>query len=178
MSIQGVQPKLSAVLSVKEQVFKVTDRGGRYMIKPQHVVYPNLPENEAITMHLAKAAGIEVPVHGLMYSEDGTMSYFVRRFDRMGQAKKLAVEDFAQLSGHSRETKYSFSMEKLASILDDFCTFPVIEKAGLFKRSLFNFLVGNEDMHLKNFSLITRNQKIELAPGYDFLNTTVAFQAL
>lgn len=178
MSIQGVQPKLSAVLSVKDQVFRLTNRGGRYVIKPQHAVYPALPENEAITMRMAQIAGIEVPVHGLLYSRDTTMSYFIRRFDRIGQGKKLAVEDFAQLSGESRETKYDSSMEKLVGIVNRFCTFPVIEKARLLKRSLFNFLVGNEDMHLKNFSVITRGGKVELAPGYDFLSTTIAFQAL
>ena len=69
-------------------------------------------------------------------------------------------------------------MEKLVDVLDAHCTFPAIEKVKLFKRCLFNYLVGNEDMHLKNFSLITRNGKVELAPGYDFLNTTLAFMCI
>ena len=88
------------------------------------------------------------------------------------------MEDFAQLAGLSRETKYDFSMERLVRLLDAYCTFPAIEKVKLLKRSLFNFLVGNEDMHLKNFSLITRRGKVELAPAYDYLSTTVAFLAL
>ena len=78
----------------------------------------------------------------------------------------------------SRETKYDFSMERLVDLLDAYCTFPAIEKVKLLKRSLFNFLVGNEDMHLKNFSLISRQGKVELAPAYDYLSTTVAFLAL
>ena len=65
-------------------------------------------------------------------------------------------------------------MEKVAGVVERYCTFPAIERVKLFERTLFNFLVGNEDMHLKNFSLITRNQKVELAPAYDFLNTTMA----
>ena len=88
------------------------------------------------------------------------------------------MEDFAQLGGLSRETKYDFSMERLVDLLDAYCTFPAIEKVKLLKRSLFNFLVGNEDMHLKNFSLISRRGKVELAPAYDYLSTTVAFLAL
>ena len=178
MSIQGVQPKLSVRLDAKAGVFVIVDRGGRFIIKPQHEIYPNLPENEALTMHLARLAGIEVPVCGLVRCVDGSWSYFVRRFDRVGHRGKVAVEDFAQLAGLSRDTKYDFSMERLVGLLDAYCTFPAIEKVKLLRRSLFNFLVGNEDMHLKNFSLITRGGKVELAPAYDYLSTTVAFLAL
>jgi len=88
---------------------------------------------------------------------------------------KLSVEDFAQLSGARRETKYDSSMEKVAAVIEQFCTFPALERVKLIERTLFSFLVGNEDMHLKNFSLITRNEKVELAPAYDFLNTTIVY---
>ena len=178
MSIQGVQPKLSVRLDAKAGVFVIVDQGGRFVLKPQHAVYPNLPENEGLTMHLAKLCGIEVPVSGNVRSVDGTWSYFVRRFDRTGHSRKVAVEDFAQLAGLSRDIKYDFSMERLVELLDSYCTFPAIEKLKLLKRSLFNFLVGNEDMHLKNFSLISRQGKVELAPAYDYLSTTVAYLAL
>lgn len=178
MSIQGVQPKLSAMLSVKTGLFEVVDRGGRYIIKPQHEHFPELPENEAVTLHMAGMAGIEVPAHGLIRCQDGSLSYFIRRFDRTGRGKKLATEDFAQLSGLDRETKYNSSMEQVVDVIDRHCTFPVIEKVKLLKRCLFNHLVGNEDMHLKNFSLITRDGKVELSPAYDFLSTTVAFMAI
>ena len=114
----------------------------------------------------------------MVRSADGTWSYFVKRFDRVGHNGKVAVEDFAQLSGRTRDTKYDFSMERLVNLLDAYCTFPAIEKVKLLKRSLFNFLVGNEDMHLKNHSLITRQGKVELAPAYDFLSSTVAYLAL
>ena len=178
MSIQGVQPKLSVRLDAKAGVFVVADRGGRFVLKPQHEIYPSLPENEGLTMHLAGLSGIEVPVCGLVRCVDRSWSYFVRRFDRVGHTGKLAVEDFAQVAGLSRDTKYDSSMERLVGLLDAHCTFPAIEKIKLLKRSLFNFLVGNEDMHLKNFSLITRQGKVELAPAYDYLSTTVAFLAL
>ena len=124
-------------------------------------------------MRMAEAVGIEVPVHGLMWAADGSLTYFIRRFDRPGRGR-LPLEDFAQISGESRDTKYNSSMEKVAGVVDRFCTFPALERVKLFERTLFSFLVGNEDMHLKNFSLITRDGKIELAPAYDFLNTTIA----
>jgi len=174
MSIQGVQPKLSAKLNVKDEVFDIVDRGGEYILKPQNNFYPELPGNESLTMKLAELAGIEVPLCGMIYSSDGKFTYFIKRFDRYGRNKKLSVEDFAQLAGKSRETKYDYSMEKLVTLVDTFCTFPVIEKVKLFRLSVFNFLVGNEDMHLKNFSLITRDNIVELSPAYDLLNTTIA----
>lgn len=178
MSIQGVQPKLSATLSVRRGMFEVVDRGGRYIVKPQHEHFPELPENESATMHMAAIADMDVPVHGLILCQDGSMSYFIRRFDRAGHGKKLAIEDFAQLSGLDRDTKYNSSMERVVDIIDRHCTFPVIDKVKLLKRSLFSYLVGNEDMHLKNFSLISRDGKVELSPVYDFLSTTVTFMAI
>lgn len=174
LSIQGVQPKLSARLSVSENKFEVVDRFGTYILKPQNLLYPELPQNEDLTMRLAEIIDIEIPFHGMVYSKDGLLTYFIKRFDRYGKNKKLSVEDFAQLAGRSRDTKYDYSMEKLVTLIDNFCTFPSIEKTKLFKLTLFNFLIGNEDMHLKNYSIITRNDKIELSPAYDLLNTTIA----
>lgn len=172
-SIQGVQPKLSAKLNIKDEVFDVVDRGGEYILKPQNNFYPEMPENESLTMKMAELIGIEVPLSGMIYSSDGKFTYFIKRFDRYGRNKKLSVEDFAQLAGKSRETKYDYSMEKLLTLIETFCTFPAIEKVKLFRLTIFNFLVGNEDMHLKNFSLITRDNKVELSPAYDLLNTTI-----
>jgi serine/threonine-protein kinase HipA len=176
MSIQGVQPKLSAVLNNKEGKFEIVDKNGKYILKPQHQFFQELPENEDLTMRLAATVGINVPLHGLIYSKDGTLTYFIRRFDRKGQKDKIAVEDFAQLAGKSRDTKYNYSMEKLVGLLDEYCTFPAVEKVKLFKLVLFNYLVGNEDMHLKNYSVIVANGKVELSPAYDLLNSTIVLK--
>lgn len=176
MSIQGVQAKLSARLNIKDSKFEICDRGGNYILKPQSEYYPELPENEDLTMRLAKCIGIEVPVHGLIYSIDDSLTYFIKRFDRVGKGQKIAVEDFAQLSGQNRDTKYRYSMEKIINIIDQFCTFPIVEKKKLFTRVVFNYLIGNEDMHLKNYSLITKNNRVELSPAYDFLNSTIAIK--
>lgn len=176
MSIQGVQPKLSAILNIKDGLFEIVDKGGKYILKPQHHIFPELPQNEDLTMRLAASIGIGVPLHGLIYSKDNSLTYFIKRFDRKGQKDKIAVEDFAQLSGMSRDTKYNYSMEKLVKLIDDFCTFPSIEKAKLFNLVLFNFLVGNEDMHLKNYSIIISNGKVELSPAYDLLNSTIVLK--
>ena len=84
------------------------------------------------------------------------------------------MEDFAQLTGRNRETKYDASLEQVAGVIDRFCTFPAVERVKLFRRTLFAFLTGNEDLHLKNFSLITRKDIVSLSPAYDLLNTTIA----
>jgi len=173
MSIQGVQPKLSVRLNSRNEIFEIVDTGGRYIFKPQTKNYREVPENEDVTMRLAKLIGIDTPLHGLVYSKDDTMTYFIRRFDRVGRNKKIPVEDFGQLSGNDRETKYDSSMEQIISLIEQFCTFPAIEKLKLFNLTVFNYLIGNEDMHLKNFSVIRRNQKVELSPAYDLLNTTI-----
>ena len=127
MSIQGVQPKLSVRLNVKKEIFEIADKGGHYIFKPQ-TINEEVPENEDVTMRLAKLIRIEVPLHGLVYSKDGSMTYFIRRFDRASRNKKIPVEDFAQLSGKNRETKYDSSMEQVISLIEKFCTFPAIEK--------------------------------------------------
>lgn len=176
MSIQGVQPKLSAVLNSKEGKFEIVDKNGKYILKPQHQFFQELPENEDLTMRLAATVEINVPLHGLIYSKDGKLTYFIKRFDRKGQKDKVAVEDFAQLAGKNRDTKYNYSMEKLVNLIDEYCTFPAVEKVKLFKLVLFNFLVGNEDMHLKNYSVIVANGKVELSPAYDLLNSTIVLK--
>ena len=172
MSIQGMQPKVSAILRVSEGKMEIVDNGGRYIVKPPHLVYPELPENEALTMSLAATLGIEVPTHGLLLNSDDTRSYFVRRFDRAGWDKQ-PVEDFAQLSGASRDTKYDSSIERVIDTIDRFCTFPMLERIKFLDRLICSFLTGSEDMHLKNWSLITRDGKVELSPAYDLLNSTI-----
>ena len=118
MSIQGVQPKLSVRLNVKNENFEIVDTYGRYIFKPQTKNYREVPENEDVTMRLAELIGIDIPLHGLVYSKDKALTYFIQRFDRMGRNKKIAVEDFAQLSGKDRETKYDSSMEQIISLID------------------------------------------------------------
>lgn len=176
LSIQGIQPKLSLTLNTKHETFEVVEQGGRYILKPPHHLFEEVPQNEDLTMRLGKLVGIEVPFHGMIYNIDGSLSYIIKRFDRVGN-QKVAVEDFSQLLGYSRETKYESSMEQVISVIQKHCTFPAIEKLKLFQLVIFNFIVGNEDMHLKNFTLITRNDKIELSPAYDLLNTTIILNA-
>src|SRR5690606_18549186 len=110
------------------------------------------------------------------YGKDGSLSYFIKRFDRYGKGKKWATEDFAQLTGNTRDTKYRFTMEKLIPVLDAYCSFPAIEKADFFKRMLFCFLTGKEDMNLKNLNLKAMDRRTTRAPMYDALFSTRAMK--
>lgn len=176
LSIQGVQPKLSAALNIGAEVFELVDSKGTFILKPESDLWPELPANEALTMTLAKAVGFETPLHGLLFDQDEKPVYFIQRFDRHGKNTKYAIEDFAQLSNQTRETKYNSSCEQLIKVINQFTTFPQEQLVELLKRLIFCFCTGNEDMHLKNFSLIQKNGISKLSPIYDFLNTTIALK--
>lgn len=176
MSIQGVQPKLSAVLRPGVGRLEIVDTGGRFILKPNPPTFEDVPANESLTMTMAATIGIEVPPHGLIPASDHGWIYIIRRFDREGRNTRIPVEDFAQLSGATRETKYDSSLEQVARVIEEFCTFPAIEKPRLARRLLFCFLTGNEHMHLKNFSMIVRNGVVTLSPAYDLLNTTLVLE--
>lgn len=175
LSIQGVQAKLSAKLLVKDQSFKLVETRGDYILKPQSIHFNELPENEDLTMKLAKVAGLDTPWHGFIKARDNSLLYAIKRFDRYGKGKKLHQEDFAQLVGATRVTKYQADMEKVSEVIEKYCSFPTLELPKLLRLTLFSFLIGNEDMHLKNFSLQTdRKGIIKLTPAYDLLNSSIA----
>ncbi len=173
ISIQGVQPKFSVVLSEKEHAFKEVENNGKYILKTQVRDYRQLPENEDLTMKLVSMTGVKVPWHGLVRCSDDSLSYVIRRFDRVGK-EKIPMEDFSQLIGASRDTKYDVPMEKVAEAIEEFCTYPTIECFKLFQRTILAFLLGNEDFHLKNIAVITASNKVQLSPVYDFVNSTIA----
>lgn len=176
LSIQGVQPKLSAKLNMTNFSFEIVEKFGTFILKPPHHLYEEVPQNEDVSMKLAKLCGIDVPVHGLIYNKDQSFSYFIKRFDRGSKKTKFPVEDFSQLMGFDRDTKYHTSIEKIISVLEKYCTFPMIEKQSFYKLILFNFLIGNEDMHLKNYSLITLDGITKLSPSYDLINTSIVLK--
>jgi serine/threonine-protein kinase HipA len=171
-SFSGVQPKLNARLNLEEGEFEVV-RSGDYLLKLPLGRFPGLPQNEDVTMRLASLGGIDVPLHGLMYAKDRSMIYFVQRFDRRGRTK-FAFEDLGQLLGIPSEKKYEGSLEQVGKALDKHTTFPLLEKEKLFRLVLFSFLVGNDDLHLKNFSLLRKEGKAALSPAYDLVSSTLA----
>jgi serine/threonine-protein kinase HipA len=180
ISISGVQEKFSLKLEVKE--LKLTDKGGEYILKPIPHTLANVkevPANENLTMQIAEQIfDIETAKNGLIFFDDGEVSYITRRFDIMPNGKRSLKEDFASLSGKTSETfgkdfKYYGSYMEMANIIDKFIPAAVIAKEKLFVLAIFNYLFSNGDAHLKNFSVIDYKQNgvYQLAPAYDLLCT-------
>ena len=172
MSISGAQEKVSLRLSDDESRLEMAPQGGRYILKPEPSRFAFVPQNEHLTMCLAKRVGIEVPPFGLMKLQDGAVAYLVKRFDRQDDGTKLAVEDFCQLAEKPIRDKYDGSGELCVRILRKFATEPIIEIRKLFQMLLFTWWVANGDHHLKNFSMFTQlNGRRQLTPAYDLLCT-------
>jgi len=175
MSLSGVQPKVSAIYSRSKMSFEVVETHGSYILKPSPQAFPGAAENEALTMQLAKVAGIEVPLCGLLPAKDGPGVFWIVRFDRWGAANRNRVrcEDMCQILEIPSSWKYAGNLETLARMIREHCSNPTLQLVKLFHRVLFCWVTGNGDMHLKNWSLIEKGPLIELAPAYDLLNTKI-----
>jgi serine/threonine-protein kinase HipA len=176
-SLTGVQPKLSLHLQQHSDSARLTIVGlwGNYICKPQTPDYPQMPELEDLTMHLAELAKIKVVPHTLLRMSDGTLTYLTRRIDRTATGEKIAMEDFCQLTGHQTEHKYKCSYERVGKTLLQYTQTPQLDLINYFEVVLFCWLTGNNDMHLKNFSLYepTPDEGPRLTPAYDLLNAVL-----
>ena len=175
-SLTGVQPKLSLNLSKHEGSNRLTIVGlwGDYIFKPQTENYPQLPENEDLTMHLAEAAKIRVVPHSLIRMADGRLGYIAKRIDRTKNGEKIDMEDMCQLTLHPTEYKYKGSHEQIAKTIVQYCSTPKLDLTNYMQLLLFCFVTGNNDMHLKNFSLYRPSEDYQLTPAYDLLNVAIA----
>jgi len=171
-TLSGVQRKISLGLDVDRTTLQVAVAGRQYVLKPPSETFPDLPQNEHLTMHLARRCGVEVPSFGLLPMADGATAYIVRRFDRPDGGGKLRQEDFCQLAGKMPAEKYDASCELCARLVLRFASEPLIEVRRLFRRVLFCWWTGNGDMHLKNYSLLADAAgRHALSPAYDLLCT-------
>jgi len=124
-------------------------------------------------MRLADAATITTVPHALLYLDDGTLAYITKRIDRKGK-RRIAMEDFCQLSGRLTEDKYKGSYEMCVKLLQKWSSRPLLDMTNFFYLLLFCFVTGNSDMYLKNFSLIADSPgTYVLAPAYDLLPVTL-----
>ena len=175
-ALTGVQPKLSLNIDKHEDSSRLTIVGlwGDYIFKPQSDDYPQLPENEDLTMHLAEAAKINVVPHSLIRLADGRLGYITKRIDRTTDGQKIDMEDMCQLTLHPTEYKYRSSYEQIAKAIVQHCDTPKLALVNYMQLLLFCFVTGNNDMHLKNFSLYRPADSYQLAPAYDLVNVSIA----
>lgn len=171
-TVTGVQKKLSLALREEGQRNRLTFVGlwGNFILKSPVEAYPCLPENEFLTMRLADIVGIQTVPHALIRLKSGELAYLTRRIDRTRDGK-VPMEDMAQLTERMTEEKYRGSVEQIGKIVLRYCSNRLFDALRLYELAIFSFITGNGDMHLKNYSLITRPEGITLAPAYDLLNT-------
>ena len=174
-SLTGVQPKLSLNLSKHDGCSRMTivGLGGEYIFKPQTYSYEQLPENEDLTMHLAEVARIDVVPHCLIRLADGKLGYITKRIDRTNGGEKIDMEDMCQLTLHPTEYKYKGSHEQIAKTIMQYSSTPKLDLTNYMQLLLFCFVTGNNDMHLKNFSLYRPYKGYQFSPAYDLLNVAI-----
>lgn len=179
VSVPGVQPKLSMTLveetkeSSETRLTVVGALGGLYIFKPPSPFFPEMPENEHLTMRIAEAFGIKVVRSSLIPLASGELSYITKRIDRTENEEKIHMLDMFQIT--EAFDKYKSSMEKVGKALHNYSNNTLLDKIFYFELAVFSFLTGNSDMHLKNFSMIESPSGWVLAPAYDLLNVAIVF---
>lgn len=175
-TVPGVQKKLSLHLvsdSRKPRLTLVNYPTG-YILKPQVAEFEALPESEQLIMTMADMAGISTVPHALIKGNAG-LAYITKRVDRNltdDKIEMLAMKDFCQLDLRLTEDKYRGSYERCAKIIKQYSSRVGIDMAEFYIRLVFCFIVGNSDMHLKNFSLIETAEgsgEYVLSPAYGLL---------
>lgn len=177
-TVTGVQAKLSMDLEhdADGNVQRLTIVGvmGRYILKPQTERFVCLPEVEDLTMHLADIARISAVPHALIRFSDGELNYITRRIDRTDDNRKLPMEDMCQLAGKLTEQKYQGSYEMICRLIKQHSSAAKLDIANYWEQVVFSWIVGNADMHLKNFSLYSpKKGKYMLTPTYDQVSTAI-----
>jgi len=179
-TVPGVQKKLSLHLfsQTKKPRLTLINYPSGYILKPQVEEFDSLPEAEQLVMTMADSIGISTVPHALMKGK-GQFAYITKRVDRIfekNDVKMLAMEDFCQLDLRLTQDKYRGSYERCAKIISKYSSRKGLDMTELYLRLLFSFVVGNSDMHLKNFSLIETGEgsgKYVLSPAYDLLPVNV-----
>lgn len=178
VAVPGVQPKLS--LSIvndtiqdgnKGRLTVVGALGGNYIFKPPSNQFAEMPENEHLTMRIAESFGIKTVKSSLIRLQSGELSYITKRIDRTDTGEKIHMLDMFQIT--EAFDKYKSSMEKIGKALNDYSDNTLLDKLKFFELAIFSFITGNNDMHLKNFSMIHIADTWTLAPAYDLLNVAI-----
>lgn len=177
IAVPGVQAKLamSLVQGKMEQTYNrltvVGALGGQYIFKPPSEHFAQMPANEHVTMRMAETFGIRVVPSSLIRLASGELCYITKRIDRTEAGEKIHMIDMFQIT--EAFDKYKGSMEKIGKALNSYSDNTLLDKVFYFELALFSFLTGNNDMHLKNFSMIEGSSGWVLSPAYDLLNVSI-----
>jgi serine/threonine-protein kinase HipA len=175
ISVPGVQPKISLGW-IRENVGNrhqsrltiMNALDGYYILKPQNALYSHMPENEHLSMKLAALFTINCVPANLIRLVSGELCYISKRIDRNPDGSRIHMIDFMQIL--ELEDKYKGTMEMLGKAMGDLTVNTLLDKLRFFELAVFNYIIGNNDMHLKNFSMWLSPVGWILAPAYDLLN--------
>lgn len=178
ISVPGVQPKLSLGWIKNDLENKHKSRltimdalEGHYILKPQNSSYPQMPENEHLSMKLAELFRIDIVPVNMIRLASGELCFITKRIDRNPDGSKNHMIDFLQIMEFN--DKYKGTMEALGKEIGELSDNTLLDKLRFFEASVFNFIIGNNDMHLKNFSMLLSDMGWTLSPFYDFLNVKI-----
>jgi serine/threonine-protein kinase HipA len=179
VTVPGVQPKLSLTLvknvledGARGRLTVVGALGGNYILKPPNPDYPEMPANEHLTMRMAESFGLRVVPSSLIRLSSGELAYITKRIDRTAAGEKIHMLDMFQIL--EAVDKYKSSMERVGKAIARYAENTLLDLANFFELTVFCFLTGNNDMHLKNFSMIMQSDSTwDLAPAYDLLNVSI-----
>lgn len=178
ITVPGVQPKLS-LGSIKTKLNNGQENrltimnalDGNYILKPPNIMYSQMPENEHLSMKLAELFKINVVPSNLIRLVSGELCYLTKRIDRKKNGSKIHMIDFLQIL--ELEHKYLGTMEMLGKKIGELSAITLMDQFRFFELAVFNFIIGNNDMHLKNFSMIVSDYGWTLSPAYDLLNVKI-----
>ena len=178
ITVPGVQPKLSLGWIKTElenghqgRLTVMDALEGNYILKPQNTQYPQMPENEHLSMKLAKLFKIDIVPVNMIRLASGELCYITKRIDRKPDGSKNHMIDFLQIL--ELEDKYKGTMEMLGKTIGELSANTLLDKLRFFELTVFNYIIGNNDMHLKNFSMWLSGQQWTLSPAYDLLNVKI-----
>ena len=178
VTVPGVQPKLSLgwIKSTLEngrngRLTIMDALEGMYILKPQNIDYEQMPENEHLSMKLAELFRIETVPSNMIRLSTGELCYITKRIDRKKDSSKVHMIDFLQIL--ELEDKYLGTMENVGKRIGELSANTQMDKLRFFELALFNFIIGNNDMHLKNFSMCLSEIGWVLSPAYDLLNVKI-----
>lgn len=178
-SISGVQRKAGMYLDEARRELVIADRDhpSTLILKPQIERFPNVPENEHLSMVIGRLAGLDAPPCGLFRLADGTAGYLIKRFDRSDERppQGLRKEDLCQLAGKRPEDKYEGSAELCAEVVTRYVRDPASSLRRLFRLFVVSYWIGNGDLHLKNVSLLEPEfgRGYTLSPVYDLVSSQI-----
>lgn len=178
IAVPGVQPKLSLgwIKTTLEnghlgRLTIMDALEGGYILKPQNVDYPQMPENEHLSMKLAELFKINIVPVNMIRLQSGELCFITKRIDRNPDGSKNHMVDFLQIL--ELDDKYKGSMETLGKTIGDLSANTLLDKWRFFESTVFNYIIGNNDMHLKNYSMFLSEMGWVLSPFYDLLNVKI-----